>query len=136
MSKYISQIMSEKLDLENIKFDYILFVPLHKKRMRRRGFNQAEKIAKSLSKLINISVVDNIERIYNTERLYKLNKDEREKELKNVFVLKDSKHELKNKNILLVDDIFTTGATVNEISKLLKLKNVNKVYVMTFLTRI
>ena len=136
MSKYISQIMIEKLDLENIKFDYILFVPLHKKRMRKRGVNQAEKIAKSLSKLINISVVDNIERIYNTERLYKLNKDEREKELKNVFVLKDSKHELKNKNILLVDDIFTTGATVNEISKLLKLKNVNKVYVMTFLTRI
>ena len=123
-------------DLENIKFDYILFVPLHKKRMRKRGFNQAEKIAKSLSKLINIPVVNNIERIYNTERLYKLNKYEREKELKNVFVLKDSKHELKNKNILLVDDIFTTGATVNEISKLLKLKNVNKVYAMTFLTRI
>ena len=136
MSKYIAQIMKEKLELDNIKFDYILFVPLHKKRMRKRGFNQAEKIAKSLSKLINISVVDNIERIYNTERLYKLNKDEREKELKNVFLLKDSKHELKNKNILLVDDIFTTGATVNEISKLLKLKNVNKVYVMTFLTRI
>ena len=136
MSKYISQIMSEKLDLENIKFDYILFVPLHKKRMRKRGFNQAEKIAKNLSKLINIPVLDNIERIYNTERLYKLNKDEREKELKNVFVLKDSKHELKNKNILLVDDIFTTGTTVNEISKLLKLKNVNKVYAMTFLTRI
>ena len=136
MSKYIAQIMSEKLELENIKFDYILFVPLHKKRMRKRGFNQAEKIAKSLSKLINIPVVNNIERIYNTERLYKLNKDEREKELKNVFILKDSKHEIKNKNILLVDDIFTTGATVNEISKLLKLKNVNKVYVMTFLTRI
>ena len=136
MGKYIAQIMSEKLELENIKFDYILFVPLHKKRMRKRGFNQAEKIAKNLSKLINIPVLDNIERIYNTKRLYKLSKDERKKELKNVFILKDSKHEIKNKNILLVDDIFTTGATVNEISKLLKLKNVNKVYAMTFLTRI
>ena len=91
MSKYIAQIMKEKLELENIKFDYILFVPLHKKRMRKRGFNQAEKIAKNLSKLINIPVVDNIDRKYNTRRLYKLNKEEREKELKNAFILKDSK---------------------------------------------
>ena len=52
--------MKEKLELENIKFDYILFVPLHKKRLRKRGFNQAEKIAKDLGKLINIPVVDNI----------------------------------------------------------------------------
>ena len=51
-----------------------------------------------------------------------LSKDEREKELKNAFILKDNKYDLKNKNILLVDDIFTTGSTVNEISKILKHK--------------
>ncbi len=42
MAKYIAQIMKEKLYLENIKFDYILFVPLHKKRLNKRGFNQAQ----------------------------------------------------------------------------------------------
>ena len=43
--------------------------------------------------------------------------------------------DLRNKNILLVDDIFTTGSTVNEISKILKINGVNKVFVATFLTR-
>ena len=64
-----------------------------------------------------------------------MNKEERKKELKNVFELKEESFKLKNKNILLVDDIFTTGSTVNEISKILKLNNVNRVTVITFLTR-
>ena len=77
--------MKEKLDLENIKFDYILFVPLHKKRLRKRGFNQAEKIAKDLSKIVDIPYLDNISEKNNTKRLYKLDKEERINELKNAF---------------------------------------------------
>ena len=125
----------KKLDLANIKFDYILFVPLHKKRLRQRGFNQAEKIAMDLSKIVDIPTVDNISRKYNTKRLYKLGKEERINELKNAFMIKDNRIDLKNKNVLLVDDIFTTGSTVNEISKILKINGVNKVFVSTFLTR-
>ena len=127
--------MKEKLDLENIKFDYILFVPLHKNRLRERGFNQAEKIANNLSSLIDIPVIDIIGRRHNTEKLYKLGKDDRIKELKNAFIIKDNMIDLKNKNILLIDDIFTTGSTVNEISKVLKISGVNKVFVSTLLTR-
>ena len=135
LSKYIAIIMKEKLELENIKFDYILFVPLHKKRLKERGFNQAEKIAIDLSKITGIPVVDNILRKYNTKRLYKLGKEDRINELKNAFIIKNNTIDLKNKNILLVDDIFTTGSTVNEISKILKINGVNKVFVATFLTR-
>jgi len=135
LSKYIALIMKEKLDLENIKFDYILFVPLHRKRLRKRGFNQAEKISRDLSKIIDKPVIDNIERKNNTKRLYKLRKSERIDELKNAFIIKNNIVDLKNKNILLVDDIFTTGTTVNEISKILKINGVNKVFVTTFLTK-
>ena len=58
MCKYIAQIMKDKLELEKIKFDYIVFVPLHKKREKKRGFNQSQKIADYLGKLMDISVVD------------------------------------------------------------------------------
>ena len=135
MSRYIATIMKERIDLEPLEFDYILFVPLHKKRQRKRGFNQSEKIAKYLGEILGKDVLDIIVRTENTKRLYKLNKEERKKELKNVFELKEESFKLKNKNILLVDDIFTTGSTVNEISKILKLNNVNRVTVITFLTR-
>ena len=126
--------MSEKFMLEEIKSDYILFVPLHKKRLRKRGFNQSEKIAKKLSDLINIPVLDCIIRSKNTKRLYSLNKRGREKELKNSFTVKDNISLIKNKNIILIDDIFTTGSTSNEISKLLKINGVNNIYVFTLLT--
>ena len=135
MAKYISNIMKEKLDLENIEFDYITFVPLHKKRMRKRGFNQSEKIAKELSKIINIPILDCIYRKSNTNRLYNLNRQERKIELKNAFLVKENINYANGKNILLIDDIFTTGSTVNEISKLLRLNNVNRIFVMTLLTK-
>ena len=105
--KYVAQIMSEKMELENLTADYLLCVPLHKKRLRKR----------------------------NTKRLYNLNKKEREQEVKNSFVIKDNDNLLKNKNVILIDDIFTTAATTNEISKELRLVPVNKITVLTLLTR-
>ena len=67
--------------------------------------------------------------------MYKLGSEERVKELKNAFIINNNIIDLRNKNILLVDDIFTTGSTVNEISKILKINGVNKVFIATFLTR-
>lgn len=136
MAQYIANIIKDKLECENIKYDYILYVPLHKNRERKRGFNQSEIIANNLGKITEIKVLDCIARDKNTLRLFKLTNDERRKELKNAFILKNDIEVCKNKTILLVDDIFTTGSTVNEISKLLKMRNVSKVYVCTFLTRI
>ena len=126
--------MKEKFLLEDIRVDYILFVPLHKKRLRQRGFNQAEKIAKKLGELVDIPVLDCIDRVKNTKKLYKLNKEDREKELKNGFKIKENINLIKNKNIILIDDIFTTGSTANEISKVLKINSVNSICIFTLLT--
>lgn len=133
--RYVAQIMSEKLELENLKADYLLFVPLHKKRLRQRGFNQSEKIAEDLSEMTGIPVLRCIYRQKNTRRLYSLSLKERQEELKNSFCIKDEENLLKNKNVILVDDIFTTGSTANEISKLLRLSCVNKITILTLLTR-
>ena len=133
--KYVAQIMSEKMKLENLTADYLLCVPLHKKRLRKRGFNQAQKIAEDLSEITGIPTLNCIFRKRNTRRLYNLNKKEREQEVKNSFVIKDNDNLLKNKNVILIDDIFTTAATTNEISKELRLVPVNKITVLTLLTR-
>lgn len=135
MSRYIAQVMKDKLDFEQLSVDYIIPVPLHKKRMRTRGFNQAEKIARYLSDYTEIPVIDCVERNRNTKRLYALNKFQREKELKNAFEVKEGSEEIKGKIVLLIDDIFTTGTTVNEISKKLKIYGVDEIIVLTFLTR-
>lgn len=135
MSRYIGQVMRDKLEFEQLSADYIIPVPLHKKRMRIRGFNQAEKIASYLSECTNIPIIDCVKRNRNTKRLYALNKFQREKELKNAFEVKEDSEEIIGKRIILVDDIFTTGTTVNEISKKLKIYGVDEIIVLTFLTR-
>lgn len=135
MAKYIATIIKHKLDLEIIEFDYIAFVPIHNKRLRQRGFNQSKKIAKELSYIIDKPILDCLYRKENTKRLYKLTRDERKLELKNAFGVNDKIKHAKNKKLLLIDDIFTTGSTANEISKILKLNDVSTVFVMTLLTR-
>ena len=135
MSRYIAQVMRDKLEFEQLSADYVIPVPLHKKRMRTRGFNQAEKIASYLSDYTEIPIIDCIKRNRNTKRLYALNKFQREKELKNAFEVKDGSEKIKCKRVLLIDDIFTTGTTVNEISKKLKIYGVDEIIVLTFLTR-
>ena len=135
MSRYIAQVMRDKLEFEQLSADYIIPVPLHKKRMRIRGFNQAEKIASYLSEYTNIPIIDCVKRNRNTKRLYALNKFQRERELKNAFEVKVDSEEIIGKRIILVDDIFTTGTTVNEISKKLKIYGVDEIIVLTFLTR-
>lgn len=136
MKSYIVEIMIDKLSIENINFDYILYVPLHKKRERKRGFNQSKIIANQLGKELGIEVLDILERSKNTRRLFELDEKERKQELKNVFKISKDIENYTNKNILLIDDIFTTGSTVNEISKLLKLNGINEVYIFTFLTKV
>ncbi len=134
MSRYIAEIMKEKIELENIKCDYLLSVPLHKSRIKERGFNQSQKISKYLSELTKIPYIEVVERVYNTKKLYKLKRDDRSKELKNAFII-NNKDILKNKDIIIIDDIFTTGLTLNEISKLLKINEVNKITTLTFLAK-
>lgn len=106
--------------------DFIIPVPLHKKRLRWRGFNQAEVLAKSFLKSFpgaKTKVKSNVlvRSQYTTPQVQVKSKESRLKNLKNVFTLNaQSKEEIKNKRILLIDDVSTTGATLFECIKTLK----------------
>jgi len=92
----------------------IIPVPLHKKRKAERGFNQAEMIGDILSEELGFSQVLALKRVKNTTQQTKLEKEERLNNVCNAFKIKQ---DIKADKVILVDDVFTTGATLQECGK-------------------
>ena len=112
-------------------YDIIIPVPISKKRNKERGYNQSLLIAREIAKNENVKLRNNvILKVKNNNTQSKLNKEERAENVKNVYKITNNK-EIIDKNILLIDDIFTTGATLNECSKMLKQASAKKVDVLT-----
>lgn len=139
LAKVISDMMCDILDkkysdvLANV--DFVTFVPLSKERIKERGFNQSEKLAKYICKRYNLEVVELIKRVKNTKKLYGLNSADRKKVLRNAFEISpEFKNKLNGKRVVIIDDIFTSGSTMNEISKALRLNGVFEIISITFLT--
>jgi ComF family protein len=128
LGKKIIQFYSlEILDLW--KIDIIIPVPLHKVKERERGYNQSFYIAKGISENNNL-IIDktSLQRVYYTTTQTKLNLLQRKSNIKNAFLVKDNNN-IANKNILLVDDVVTTGSTINECARVLLENGAQKVYV-------
>ena len=102
------------------KYDIIISVPMYKKKKNQRGYNQSELIAKETAKKVeNIEYRNDILiKIRNTAKQSSLNKEQRKENLKNAYVVNNNEYIL-NKNILIFDDIYTTGSTANECAKTL-----------------
>lgn len=102
------------------EFDMIISVPLHKTRQRKRGYNQAYLISKELSRIMQLpEESDLLTRIKNTSSQSLLHRDERSSNVTNAFKVIDV-NKVKGKKILLIDDVLTSGSTVNECSRVLK----------------
>jgi len=107
--------------------DIIIPVPLHKRRMRWRGFNQSERLAHSLNLQIPV-ITDILLRVrYTVPQVKMKNKANRQKNLANAFIINNSTL-LHNKNILLIDDVITTGTTLSECARTLKSAGAHKVF--------
>ncbi|ATW25935.1 ComF family protein [Candidatus Formimonas warabiya] len=106
-------------------------VPLHIKRERSRGYNQSELLAREIGTGLKLPVVpDLLRRIVDTPSQTGLNRKARQENLGAAFVVKDVKA-VTGKNILLVDDIYTTGATIETCSRILKIEGAKSVWVVT-----
>lgn len=125
MVKYLSR----NLDMNLI--DLILPVPLHEKRMKERGYNQAELLSLVLTKYYDVPTVSGaLFRVKHTHPQFDLPRAERFKNIRGAFEVKGGQL-LRDKNILLVDDILTTGSTVAECTRVLKASGAGSVHILT-----
>ncbi|MGE5632525.1 MAG: ComF family protein [Caulobacteraceae bacterium] len=134
LAETIALLMYDKLKNEGLKIDAVAPVPIHPNKLKARGFNQAYLIAEGLSARLNKPLLDCLERVKETKEQYNLDRFQRFLNIVDAISVKLLYNIDKYKSILLVDDIYTTGSTVNECSKMLKKAGIEKVYVITAAT--
>jgi ComF family protein len=118
---------------ENIwwKADIIIPVPLHPKRKKVRGFNQAKVIAEELARLRGIKLEEGaLAKVKNVPPQTLLETDEREENVLGAFRVVDEE-KIRKKNIILVDDVYTTGSTVKECSSVLRKAGAKEIRAIT-----
>lgn len=125
-------ILKNKKVCEILKnYDIIIPVPIHKKRMQVRGYNQTELIAKELAKKTHLKFEKEVLiKKKNTDMQSLLTKVKRIQNVKDAFIIKNEE-KIYNKRILIFDDIYTTGSTVLECAKALKKAGIKKIGVLT-----
>lgn len=124
MKRYFDHIALPYLDL-------VVPIPLHRKRFRERGFNQAELIADIVARYFRLKLVkNNLQRVKATKTQTTLSKKERIKNIKGAFQVKN-KGEFQKKSLLLVDDVYTTGTTLKEAARVLKGVEAREIYLFT-----
>jgi len=130
----MAEIMVDRIIAEDLQFDLILPVPMFKKKERKRGYNQAVVLAKDIavrmekpfSKKLLLRMID-------TEPMNSLGAEERRGNIRKAFTIREGWDiMLQGKAVLLVDDIYTTGSTMDACSDVLLSAGVSKVYVFAF----
>jgi len=116
VGRYLVSFIEHVVTLLANKIDLIVPVPITEKRLKERGFNQSYIISQEISKIIHKPVADDaLIKSRETKNQYLLSREDRKKNIKGAFTLKKPDI-IKDKNILLVDDLYTTGFTANEAS--------------------
>ena len=128
---FVNFLLKNKKIFENIKnYDTIIPVPISKKRQKERGYNQSLLIARKIAEKTNLELMNNcLIKTKNIIEQSKLNKEDRLQNIYGVYEL-TNRQLIENKKILLIDDIYTTGSTVNECSRILRKANPEKIGVL------
>ena len=129
LKEYFADLIAKKLTEFN-ELNCITFVPMTKDAVRARGYNQAELLAKAVSKRLDLPVVSAVVKQKNTEAQKTLSRKEREQNLKGCFKV-EKRPDIKGKNILLIDDVLTTGATADAVCKKLLDAGAERVFLAT-----
>ena len=140
LSEVIGKLLYEAIIQDEVAYNKLLAtpllvpVPLHSRRFKKRGYNHAELLARSLSLELDLPIYkDMLIRVKETKPQFSLNREERYKNIKGAFVInKKYGEKIKGKNIVLVDDVATSCATLNECANVLKRNGAQSVWAITF----
>lgn len=129
LADFGAESMVQEHDISALDIDIVTFVPMYAKKQRTRGYNQAELLANKFAEYTGKNHADLLVRKVNTTPQSQLDKDERMKNIENAIALnKQYVNTVKNKNIIIIDDVLTTGSSLNECAKVLKENGAAKVY--------
>jgi len=126
--KYLEQAGIFKTMGLNASTAILVPVPLHRKRYLARGFNQSALLAEQISEYYKIPKLDLLERTINTKSQVDLKRGERQQNVKDAFIYSAKNNLDKNKKIILIDDVVTTGSTLTECARVLKQEGFNEIY--------
>jgi ComF family protein len=131
ISSCLAELLADYLQLNPLPGEAIVPVPLHPRRLRERGYNQSGLLAKELGKLTNLPVIqDSLIRVKEARpQVRASNVKERRRNVANAFICRDEK--VNGKQIILVDDVCTSGATLESCASALKSKGAIMVWGLT-----
>lgn len=121
---------SVKEDFGDKKFDFICFVPFSKLQKLKRNYNQSEILAENLAKELHIPLCNIMVKLFNTKTQHKMNSQARKGNVFGVYDVKNGAN-VKGKTILLVDDVKTSGSTLDDCAWILKIRGASEVYCVT-----
>ncbi len=132
--QYLLDYFAQRLALLYLKnyfnADGFIYIPMTKRAERKRGYNQSKILAQKLSESTNVPLLHCVDKVKETKRQATLSRAERLKNLEGAFKVVD-KGAVKDKTLVIVDDVTTTGSTAEIIAKILKKAGAEKVYLVT-----
>lgn len=133
LGEYLGELLGEQIDS---LYDFIIPVPLHKKKQRHRGYNQSEIIANGICRIIDVPInINCLKRTHYSRSQTRFTRFDRWENVTDIFALSQI-DKVKNKKVLLVDDVLTTGATLESAArKLLEIEGV-KLSIATIAIRV
>ncbi len=112
--------------------DFVTFVPMTEKKLKERGYNQTQVLASLFCEKNNLELKQLLVKSKETPAQAGLDKDKRKENIKDAFeIIAENRKLVKDKKILIIDDVFTTGSTTNECAKVLKKAGASSVFVLT-----
>lgn len=131
---YLTKIFAKELSVIYFKnlftSDFVVYVPMTSKKEKKNGYNHGKALAEAFANEVGLQTIDVLEKTKETKKQALLNAEERRKNLKGSFRVTDKK-QIKDKKIILIDDVTTTGSTAETIAELLKKSGAKTVTVLT-----